>query len=87
MTNPVVGVMMMMIMKTIKKDKQMSKAEQINKAWSQHYDRQKWIEGMGLQEYDIWYNILGAPPDDVMSIHIGDIKTYRSRDVLKDYAI
>ena len=65
----------------------MSKAEQINKAWSQHYDRQKWIEGMGLQEYDIWYNILGAPPDDVMSIHIGDIKTYRSRDVLKDYAI
>ena len=65
----------------------MSKAEQINKAWSQHYDRQKWIEGMGLQEYDIWYNILGAPPDDVMSIHIGDIKTYRSRDVRKDYAI
>ena len=65
----------------------MSKAEQINKAWSQHYDRQKWIEGMGLQEYDIWYNILGAPPDYIMSIHIGDIKTYRSRDVLKDYTI
>ena len=41
----------------------MSKAEQINKAWSQHYDRQKWIEGMGLQEYDIWYNISGGAPN------------------------
>ena len=71
----------------IRKAYKMSKAEQINKSWSQHYDRQKWIEGMGMQEYDTWDNILGAPPIDIMSIHLGDIKTYKLRDVLKDYEL
>jgi hypothetical protein len=76
-----VGAMMMMIMKTIRKEYKMSKSEQINKSWSQHYDRQIWIEGMSLQEYDTWDTILGAPPIDIMSIHLGNVKKYKLKDL------
>ena len=46
----------------------MDKLQQTKSSWSQHITRQKWLEGMGGEEYDYRHRQLGIEPDDVMSI-------------------
>tara|TARA_R110001606_G_scaffold354644_1_gene505356 strand:- start:43 stop:273 length:231 start_codon:yes stop_codon:yes gene_type:complete len=52
----------------------MNKNQQIKRSWSEHITRQKWLEGMGGEEYDYRHRQLGIEPKNVMSIDFDKYK-------------